>query len=95
MNTAIIGLQWGDEGKGKVVDHLARDCDIDVRFQGGSNAGHTVWLGGQKTVFHQIPCGIMHKNVMGVIGAGCVLDPEVFFEESPVSRNRCRMPRSS
>ncbi|HEX7321178.1 MAG TPA: adenylosuccinate synthase [bacterium] len=81
MNTAIVGLQWGDEGKGKVVDHLARDCDIDVRFQGGSNAGHTVWLSGQKIVFHQIPCGILHKNVVGVIGAGCVLDPEVFFEE--------------
>ena len=81
MNTAIIGLQWGDEGKGKVVDYLARDFDIDARFQGGSNAGHTVWLNGQKIVFHQIPCGILHKNVYGIIGAGCVLDPAVFFEE--------------
>jgi len=81
MNTAIIGLQWGDEGKGKVVDYLARNFDIDARFQGGANAGHTVQVDGKKYVFHQIPCGLLNKNVTGIIGAGCVLDPEVFFEE--------------
>jgi len=81
MNTAIIGLQWGDEGKGKVVDYLAKDFDIDARFQGGSNAGHTVCFDGKKIIFHQIPCGILNGNVLGIIGAGCVLDPEVFFEE--------------
>ncbi len=81
MNTAIIGLQWGDEGKGKVVDYLAKDFDIDVRFQGGANAGHTVRIGEQKIIFHQIPCGVLNEKVTGVIGAGCVFDPEVFFEE--------------
>jgi len=81
MNTAIVGLQWGDEGKGKVVDYLAKDFDINVRYQGGSNAGHTVRIDDKKLIFHQIPCGILNKNVIGVIGAGCVFDPEVFFEE--------------
>jgi adenylosuccinate synthase len=81
VNTAVIGLQWGDEGKGKIVDYLARDCDIDARFQGGANAGHTVYHDGEKVVFHQIPCGVLNKNVVGVIGAGCVFDPTVFFEE--------------
>lgn len=81
MNTAIVGLQWGDEGKGKVVDYLARNFDINCRFQGGPNAGHTVWRGKEKFVFHQIPGGILNKNITGIIGAGCVFDPEVFFEE--------------
>lgn len=81
MNIAIVGLQWGDEGKGKVVDYLAKDFDIDARFQGGSNAGHTVYFEKKKVVFHQIPCGILNKNVTGIIGAGCVFDPAVFFEE--------------
>uniref|UniRef100_A0A7V3RHT9 Adenylosuccinate synthetase n=1 Tax=candidate division WOR-3 bacterium TaxID=2052148 RepID=A0A7V3RHT9_UNCW3 len=81
MNTAVVGLQWGDEGKGKVVDYLAKDYDINIRFQGGPNAGHTVWRDGKKFVFHQIPSGILNKNVIGFIGAGCVFDPAVFFEE--------------
>lgn len=81
MNIAVIGLQWGDEGKGKVVDYLSKDFDIDARFQGGANAGHTVWYRNQKVIFHQIPSGVFNKNIIGVIGAGCVLDPEVFFEE--------------
>ncbi len=81
MNIAVVGLQWGDEGKGKVVDYLAKDFDIDVRFQGGANAGHTVRVGDEKVVFHQIPCGVLHKNITGVIGAGCVFDPSIFFEE--------------
>jgi len=81
MNIAIIGLQWGDEGKGKVVDYLAKDFDIDARFQGGANAGHTVYHRGEKLVFHQIPCGILNDNVVGIVGAGCVFDPVIFFEE--------------
>jgi len=81
MNIAIVGLQWGDEGKGKVVDYLARDFDIDARFQGGANAGHTVYHDGKKIVFHQVPCGILNENVVGIVGAGCVFDPVVFFEE--------------
>ena len=84
MNTAIIGLQWGDEGKGKVVDYLAKDFDIDARFQGGANAGHTVQFKDNKVIFHQIPCGLINENVVGIIGAGCVLDPEVLFEELEV-----------
>lgn len=81
MNLGVVGLQWGDEGKGKIVDYLARDFDVDVRFQGGSNAGHTVHVDGKKYIFHLIPCGVLHKKVTGVIGAGCVFDPEVFFNE--------------
>ncbi len=81
MKLAIVGLQWGDEGKGKVVDYLARDFDYDVRFQGGSNAGHTVQYQGKKYIFHLIPCGLLNKNVIGVIGTGCVFDPAVFVDE--------------
>ncbi len=81
MRIAVVGLQWGDEGKGKLVDYLAKDFDIDARFQGGPNAGHTVHVGDKKVIFHQIPCGILNKNIIGVIGAGCVFDPAVFFNE--------------
>lgn len=81
MKIAVVGLQWGDEGKGKIVDYLAKDFDVDARFQGGSNAGHTVRVGDRKVIFHQIPCGILNKNVVGVIGTGCVFDPAVFFNE--------------
>jgi adenylosuccinate synthase len=81
MRLAVVGLQWGDEGKGKIVDYLAQDFDINARYQGGSNAGHTVRHNGEKVIFHQIPCGILNRNVTGVIGAGCVLDPSIFFGE--------------
>lgn len=81
MKLAVVGLQWGDEGKGKIVDYLAKDFDINARFQGGSNAGHTVRYKGKKVIFHQVPCGVLNKNVTAVIGAGCVLDPRIFFEE--------------
>ena len=81
MRLAVVGLQWGDEGKGKIVDYLAQDFDINARYQGGSNAGHTVRYNGEKVIFHQIPCGILNRNVTGVIGAGCVLDPSIFFRE--------------
>jgi len=81
MKLAVVGLQWGDEGKGKIVDYLAKDFDINARYQGGSNAGHTVQYKHEKVIFHQIPCGVLNKNVTAIIGAGCVLDPRIFFEE--------------
>jgi len=80
-NLAIVGLQWGDEGKGKIIDFLGKDFDINARFQGGPNAGHTVIRNKKKFVFHQIPAGIMNRNITGLVGAGCVLDPQVFLIE--------------
>jgi adenylosuccinate synthase len=74
-NIVIIGAQWGDEGKAKMVDVLTEQVDIVARYQGGSNAGHTVVTGGKKFVFHQIPSGILHTNKKCVIGNGVVLDP--------------------
>jgi adenylosuccinate synthase len=80
-NVAIIGAQWGDEGKGKVVDLFTRDADVVVRFQGGNNAGHTLVVDGRKTVLHLIPSGALHPNKLCVIGNGVVLDAEVLLEE--------------
>src|SRR5581483_3755198 len=74
-NIVIIGAQWGDEGKAKMVDVLTEQVDIVARYQGGSNAGHTVVADGKKFVFHQIPSGILHKGKKCVIGNGVVLDP--------------------
>ena len=71
----IVGTQWGDEGKGKVVDLLAEKADFIVRFQGGNNAGHTLVVNGKKHVFHLIPSGILHQGKMCMIGNGVVLDP--------------------
>jgi adenylosuccinate synthase len=70
QNTAIIGTQWGDEGKGKLVDALASQFDIVARSTGGSNAGHTIVVDGQKYVFHLLPSGMLHKNTIGLIGNG-------------------------
>jgi adenylosuccinate synthase len=77
----ILGLQWGDEGKGKIVDYLANDYDIVARFQGGPNAGHTLKFGGNKYVLHTIPSGIFRPNLINLIGNGVVLDPVVFQRE--------------
>jgi adenylosuccinate synthase len=77
----ILGLQWGDEGKGKIVDYLANDYDIVARFQGGPNAGHTLKFGGQKYVLHTVPSGIFRPNLINLIGNGVVLDPVVFQRE--------------
>ena len=74
-NRVVIGSQWGDEGKAKIVDFLTLEADIIVRFQGGANAGHTVEVGDKKFVFHLIPSGIMHENKLCVIGNGVVFDP--------------------
>ncbi len=81
MNRILIGAQWGDEGKGKIIDVLARKSDIIVRYQGGNNAGHTVKFDDEKFVLHLIPSGILHPGKICVIGNGVVLDPEAFFEE--------------
>ncbi len=80
-NVVIIGAQWGDEGKGKVVDIYTEHADEVVRFQGGNNAGHTLVVGNEKTVLHLIPSGILHKGKRCVIGNGVVLDPRIFLEE--------------
>jgi adenylosuccinate synthase len=80
-NVAVVGTQWGDEGKGKVVDYLSAKADLVVRFQGGNNAGHTLVVCGEKTICHLIPSGILHKGRKCFIGNGVVLDPEVLLEE--------------
>ncbi len=77
----LLGLQWGDEGKGKVVDFLAPKYDVVARFQGGPNAGHTLEFDGKKHVLHQIPSGIFHEGITNVIGNGVVIDPIVFDDE--------------
>ena len=74
-NTILVGAQWGDEGKGKIIDVLTETADIVVRYAGGNNAGHTVIVKGKKTVLHLIPSGILRKNKLCVIGNGVVLDP--------------------
>jgi adenylosuccinate synthase len=80
-NVAIIGAQWGDEGKGKVVDLFTHEADIVVRFQGGNNAGHTLVVDGEKTILHLVPSGALHSNKLCVIGNGVVVDPEILIEE--------------
>ncbi len=77
----VVGAQWGDEGKGKLVDVLAERCDWVVRYQGGANAGHTVHIGDRSFVLHQVPSGILHEGVRCAIGNGVVLDPETLFHE--------------
>ena len=81
MDTVLLGAQWGDEGKGKVVDHLAASADCVIRFQGGNNAGHSLWVAGKKTVLHLIPSGILHPHTSCLIGEGVVLDPVVLQGE--------------
>ncbi|MDD5226301.1 MAG: adenylosuccinate synthetase, partial [Candidatus Omnitrophica bacterium] len=81
MNRILIGAQWGDEGKGKVIDLLARKSDVIVRYQGGNNAGHTIKFNDQKFVLHLIPSGILHPGKICVIGNGVVIDPKALFEE--------------
>ncbi len=80
-NVAVIGAQWGDEGKGKIVDLLAQQSDVVVRFQGGNNAGHTLVVNGEKTILHVIPSGALHPDKVCVIGNGVVLDAEVLLHE--------------
>ncbi len=81
MNTVIVGAQWGDEGKGKIVDYLTPDYDVILRYSGGANAGHTIVVGDKQFAFHLIPSGILHKDKKVVLGSGMVIDPESFFTE--------------
>ncbi len=80
-NIVIIGAQWGDEGKGKIVDLLSRQLDVVVRFQGGNNAGHTIKVGDEQTILHLIPSGILHEGKICCIGNGVVCDPFVLLEK--------------
>ena len=80
-NTLILGLQWGDEGKGKIVDNLSENIDVVCRFQGGHNAGHTIKVNSEKTVLHLIPSGILHKNTKCLIGNGVVLALDALDKE--------------
>ena len=80
-NIAVLGAQWGDEGKGKIVDMLTPHFSAVARYQGGHNAGHTVYVNGKKFVLHLIPSGILHPGVTCVIGNGVVIDPQALFKE--------------
>lgn len=91
----IVGAQWGDEGKGKVVDVLTRDADFVVRYQGGANAGHTIIIDGKKTVLHLLPSGILRERVKCVIGNGVVIDPEVCLSEIALVKDDGRLAISN
>ncbi len=86
QGVVIIGAQWGDEGKGKIVDYYAAEADIVGRFQGGNNAGHTLVVEGKQTILHLIPSGVLHPHTRCLIGSGVVFDPEVFLEEIELLR---------
>src|SRR5690242_3736346 len=81
MNLAVLGAQWGDEGKGKIVDLLTAHFQIVARYQGGHNAGHTVYVNGAKFILRLIPSGILHRGITCVIGNGVVVDPQALFAE--------------
>src|SRR5512144_2034267 len=84
----VVGAQWGDEGKGKIVDILAQHADVVVRFQGGNNAGHTLVVGEEKVVLHLVPSGVLHDDTVCVIGNGVVVDPQVLLEEIDALQQR-------
>ena len=81
MNVVVMGAQWGDEGKGKIVDYLAQDAKYVVRFAGGANAGHTIVVDGKKYALHQVPSGILYPEKSVFLGSGMVIDPEALFKE--------------
>ena len=93
MNVVVVGAQWGDEGKGKVVDLYSAQAEYIVRYQGGNNAGHTLVVNGKKTVLHLIPSGILHPGKICLIANGVVFDPTVFFEEIDSLQARRRFHR--
>lgn len=86
--TVVIGAQWGDEGKGKITDHMAESADLVIRYQGGNNAGHTIVVGDEKFALTLIPSGVLNPHVTPVIGNGCVIDPAVLLEEMATLRSR-------
>ena len=81
VNLVVVGTQWGDEGKGKIIDLLMPPFDIVARYQGGHNAGHTIYSGGKKIILHLIPSGILHRDKLCLIGNGVVIDPKAFLKE--------------
>lgn len=87
-NVVVVGTQWGDEGKGKVVDLLTEKSDLIIRFQGGNNAGHTLVVGERKVILHLIPSGILHADKRCVIGSGVVIDPEILLNEIDALREK-------
>ncbi len=88
MNIVVIGAQWGDEGKGKIVDYLAADAGLIVRFSGGANAGHTIVLGKEQYALHLVPSGILYPDKITVLGSGMVIDPEALFAELAMLESR-------
>jgi adenylosuccinate synthase len=88
MNVVVIGAQWGDEGKGKIVDYLANEAQIIVRFSGGANAGHTIVIGDDQYALHLIPSGILYPDKLVILGAGMVIDPVALFSELEMLRKR-------
>ncbi len=86
--TVLVGLQWGDEGKAKVLDELAEKADVIARFQGGSNAGHTVWVGEERYAFHLVPSGVLREGLLNVVANGVVIEPGLFLEEVESLRAR-------
>ena len=92
MLTSIVGTNWGDEGKGRMVDLLSEDYDIVVRYQGGNNAGHTLVVGSKKFALRLIPSGVLNPNTINVIGNGIVFDPQGFLEEIEMLQTFLRGP---
>ena len=90
--TVIVGAQWGDEGKGKIVDLLALDSDVVCRYQGGPNAGHTIVRDGETFALHHVPSGILSGKLC-VVGAGCVVDPGLLVAELDELESRGSRPR--
>ena len=84
----ILGTQWGDEGKAKIIDYMAESANVVVRYQGGANAGHTVKTSGEEYIFHLIPSGILYPNVICILGGGMVIDPDAFLSEIEILKKR-------
>ncbi len=88
MNVVVIGAQWGDEGKGKIVDYLADSCDVVVRYAGGANAGHTIVVNGDQYALHLVPSGILHPGKKVYLGMAMVIDPKALFEELDMLKSK-------
>ena len=88
MNVVVIGAQWGDEGKGKIVDYLASESKSVVRYSGGANAGHTIVSNGVQYALHLVPSGILHPGKTVYLGAGMVIDPEALFAELKMLKDK-------
>lgn len=94
-NVVVVGTQWGDEGKGKIVDIYSQDADVIVRFQGGDNAGHTLVVDGVQSIFHLIPSGILHDHKICILGNGMVINPEVLIKEIDDLQKRNLLPKNT